>query len=452
MTDDPDLSSLRSEGDLNLSPHRTRWQDENLDAETRRLLEEDARYFLHQALSTPCLDALESSRGSTLTDLGGRRFLDFHGNSVHQVGHGHPRVIRAITEQLEKLPFCPRRFTSRPAVELARRLCEAAPGGPNRVLFAPGGASAISMALQVARQATGRFKTISMWDSFHGATLDAISVGGEAIFRRGAGPLLPGAEHVPPPEPRGCPFRCGGTCDLQCAHYLEYVLEKEGDVAAVVAETVRSTPSFPPPDYWKFVREACDRHGTLLILDEIPHALGRTGKLFTCEHYGVEPDLLVIGKGLGGGVFPLAALIARADLDQAAHRALGHFTHEKSPVGAAATLALLDVIEEEGLLERTRRLGEETLEKLRQLEARHASVSEVRGLGLLLGVEVRSPGGERRDHQDLAERVLYGCLSRGLSFKVSQGNVLTLVPPLTIEEGDLARALEILDGALEEVT
>src|SRR5262249_45932841 len=159
--------------------------------------------------------------------------------------------IEAVTRQMRELSFCTRRYTNLPAIRLARKLAELAPGRLKRVLFAPGGTSAIGMAIKLARAATGRFKTVSMWDSFHGPSLDAISIGGEAIFRNGIGPLLPGCEHVPPPDPLHCPFRCGVACHLGCADYLEYVLQKEGDVAAVIAETVRSTPFIPPPDYWK---------------------------------------------------------------------------------------------------------------------------------------------------------------------------------------------------------
>ena len=204
----------------------------------------------------------------------------------------------------------------------------------NKSLFCPGGAEAIGIAIKLARLATGRHKTISMWDAFHGATLDTISLGGEAIFRQGMGPLMPGTEHVPPADEYRCVFGCAdrGGCDLVCARYVEYVLEKEGDVAAVVAEPIRSTPYIPKPEYWQTIRRACDRHGALLIFDEIPHALGRTGRMFTFENFGVVPDMVVIGKGLGGGVLPLAAVIAREELDVAADRALGHYTHEKNPV------------------------------------------------------------------------------------------------------------------------
>jgi len=195
------LNELRSEGDLNISAQRAAWARQNIDAETRRWLQEDERYFFHQALSTPCLDVLTGCDGIYLEDLQGRRYMDFHGNNVHQVGFRNRKVIEAVVAQLNTLPFCTRRYTNLPAIKLARKLAELAPGQLNKVLFAPGGTSAIGMALKLARVATGRHKTISMWDSFHGASLDAISIGGEAIFRRDIGPLLPGSEHVPPADP-----------------------------------------------------------------------------------------------------------------------------------------------------------------------------------------------------------------------------------------------------------
>lgn len=447
----PDLSALKSEGDLNISPARRQWQAEQIDAETQAWLDEDARYFLHQSLSTPCLNVLKKCEGIYLEDLQGRRYMDFHGNNVHQVGFGHPRVIAAIKAQLDELPFCTRRYTNPPAIRLAKKLAELAPGKLNKVLFAPGGTSAVGMALKLARAATGRFKTVSMWDSFHGASLDAISVGGEAIFRKGIGPLLPGAEHVPPPDPSHCPFECGVQCTLQCARYLEYVLEKEGDVAAVIAETVRSTPYIPPPDYWKAVRAACDRHGALLILDEIPHCLGRTGKMFTCEHYGVVPDMLVIGKGLGGGVFPLAALIAGEDLDILPDRALGHYTHEKNPVACAAGLATIECLETEGLLENARLQGEHALARIDGMAKKQTLVGGGRGLGLLIGIELVKDRKTRERASEAAEKVMYLALKKGLSFKVTMGNILTLTPPLTITRREMDRALDILEESLAEV-
>jgi 4-aminobutyrate aminotransferase len=432
-----------SEGDVNLSPRRQRWEEEHLAPATRKLLAEDAKHFLHQSLSTPCFNALKSAKGIWLEDVEGRRYMDFHGNNVHQVGHGHPRVLEAVKCQLDTLPFSPRRFTNDTAIELARRLSVLTSGALGKVLFAPGGAEAISMALKLARIATGRHKTVSMWDSFHGATLDAISVGGEAVFRRGIGPLMPGTEHAPPCDPRSCLYGCNGICNARCADYVEYILAKEGDVAAVVVETVRCTDvQIPPRSYYETLRRACDRHGALLILDEIPICLGRTGKMFAFEHYGIVPDMVVLGKGLGGGVFPMAALLARSDLDVAGGGALGHFTHEKSSLGCAAGLATLEVIEEERLLQRSTDLGARALAQLRAMQARQTRVAEVRGIGLLMGVEM--------DSAVLAEEVLYRCLAKGLSFKVGQGTVLNLSPPLVIDESDLDRALAIVEESVQE--
>ena len=447
------LDAFRSEGDLNLSAQRRAWSAGHIGAEARALLEQDAKYFLHQSLSTPCLNVLHHVEGAWIEDFEGRRYLDFHGNCAHQVGFGNPRVITAIKKQLDELSFCPRRYTCEPAINLAARLTELAPGNLKHVSFSPCGTSAIGMSLKYARVATGRFKFVSLWDSFHGASLDAISIGGEAAFRQGIGPLLPGCEHVPPAEPMRCPFRCGKVCNLTCADYLEYVLEKEGDVAAVIAETVRNTPFIPPPDYWKRIRAACDRHGTLLILDEIPIGLGRSGKLFAFEHYDIVPDMVVLGKGLGGGILPLAALITSDKLDIAGHMALGHYTHEKNPVACAAALATLEVIIEENLPERARQLGEYALKKMREMAERHALIADVRGLGLLLGIELAVTGenGQRTPAFAEAERVMYESLKRGLNFKVTMGNVLTLTPALTITQAELDSALEILDATIGSV-
>lgn len=443
-----DLDHLRSEGDINISPRRADWSRAHIHPETQRWLEEDASYFLHQSLSTPCLNVLERCTGATIQDLEGRVYYDFHGNNVHQVGFGHPKVIEAITRQMAELSFCTRRYTNIPAIRLAKKLGELAPGDLRRVLFAPAGTAAIGMAVKLARAATGRFKTISMWDSFHGASLDAISLGGEAIFRQNAGPLLPGCEHVPPPDNRHCPFKCGSACNLNCADYVEYVLEKEGDIAAVVAETVRSTPFIPPPDYWKRIRAACDKHGALLILDEIPHCLGRTGKMFTVEHYDIVPDMLVIGKGLGGGIFPLAALIAREHLNVAAQKALGHYTHEKNPVACAAALATIEVIESENLVENARSLGDYTVNRLRAAMGKHRLIGDVRGLGLLMGVELVTNRKTMERARDEAEIVMYQSLSNGLNFKLTMGNIVTLTPALTMTHQEMSQALDILEGAL----
>lgn len=443
----------KSEGDINISARRETWQKTHIDAAAQDLLEEDAQYFLKQSLSTPCLNTLRACDGIYIEDMQGRRYMDFHGNNVHQVGFANPEVIAAVKSQLDELPFCTRRYTNRRAVQLAKKLAQIAPGDLNKSLFCPGGAEAIGIALKLARLATGRHKTVSMWDAFHGATLDAISIGGEAIFRQDMGPLLPGTEHAPPPDEYRCVFGCGqrGGCDLTCADYVEYILRKEGDIAAVIAEPIRSTPYVPKPEYWQKIRQACDRHGALLIFDEIPHSLGRTGEMFTFENFGVIPDMVVIGKGLGGGVFPMAAVIARETLDVAAHRALGHYTHEKSPVGCAAALATIDYIEEHDLVKHARDLGRHCLQRLQDMKDRHPLIGDVRGLGLFLGIELVKDRQTRERASDEAEAVMYAALSRGVSFKVTMGNIITLTPALIISRREMDQALDIIEECIAEV-
>jgi 4-aminobutyrate aminotransferase len=292
-----------------------------------------------------------------------------------------------------------------------------------------------------------------MWDSFHGATLDTISIGGEAIFRKDMGPLLPGTEHVPPPDEYHCVFGCWkrGGCDLTCAKYIEYILEKEGDIAAVISEPIRSTPYIPKPEYWQAVRRACDKYGALLIFDEIPHALGRTGKMFTFENFDIVPDMVVIGKGLGGGVFPLAALIAREGLDVAGDRALGHYTHEKNPVGCAAALATIEHIEKHHLVEHASELGRHALARMTEMMGRHPLIGDVRGIGLFLGIELVKDRSTRERATDEAEAVMYAALSKGLSFKLTMGNIITLTPALIITKDEMDKALDIIEGCIAEV-
>jgi len=407
--------------------------------------------FLHQSLSSPVLTAIAKAEGIWIEDTAGRRYMDFHGNSVHHIGYGHPRLIAAIKGQLDELSFAPRRFTCEPAVELAEKLTALAPGDLGKVLFTTGGSDAVEVALKLARAATGRFKTLSFWDAFHGAGFGAASVGGEHTFRSHiAGPLLPGAEHVAPFACYRCPYSHAGpeVCGLACAEMLAYVLGREGDVAAVIAEPMRAVPYVPPPGFWKRVREACDAHGTLLIFDEIPTGLGKTGKFFACAHDGVTPDIIVLGKSLGGGILPIAAAIARRDLDVAGDFALGHYTHEKNPVTARAALTTIAIVEEEGLVERAAELGEHAMGRMRDLMARSVLVGDVRGRGLLFGVEIVADRESRAPGDAIAEKIYYRCLEEGLSFKISQGGVLTLSPPLVISRADLDRALDIVEAAV----
>jgi len=445
------MTLVHTEGESNKAQARQEWSARQSHAPSQELLRRDAAAFLHQSLSSPCVSAIAKAEGIWIEDTAGRRYMDFHGNSVHHIGYGHPRLKEAIRKQMDELPFSPRRFTCEPAVELAETLGALAPGDLGKVLFTTGGSDAVEVSIKLARAATGRFKTLSFWDAFHGAGFGASSVGGEATFRSGiAGPLLPGTEHVAPWAPHNCPY---GTNSLEdsaraCANMISYVLEREGDFAAFIAEPMRATPLVPAPGFWKAVREACDRHGTLLIFDEIPTGLGKTGKFFASEHDGVMPDMIVLGKSLGGGILPIASVIARRDLDVTGDYAIGHYTHEKNPVTARAALTTIAIVRDEGLVERSAELGAFALARMNDLMRRSPFVGDVRGRGLMFGVEMVEDKASRAPARALAERIYYRCLDEGLSFKISQGNVLTLSPPLVISRADLDRALDIVEAAV----
>ncbi len=446
------------EGDVNTTSRRAEWQARAIDVPTRALLDRDAAVFLRQAVSTPCLDAIAKAEGIWIEDTAGRRYMDFHGNNVHHVGYAHPRVIAAIKRQLDELSFAPRRFTCETSVRLAEALAARAPFPGGKVLFTTGGSDAIEVALKVARAATGRFKTISFWDAFHGAGFGASALGGESLFRSGPiGPLPTGAEHVAPFACYRCAYgyRTGPdgappleTCALACAKMVRYVLERERDVAAVVAEPARAVPYLAPPGFWRAVREACDEFGALLVFDEIPTGLGKTGRFFAAEHDGIVPDIVVVGKALGGGVLPIAAAVCRDGLDVAGDYAFGHYTHEKNPVTARAALETLAIIDDEDLVANAARVGARALERMREWPARFPLVGDVRGRGLLMGVELVRDRGTREPAHEVAERILYRALDRGLSFKTSMGNVLTLTPPLVTTAEDMDRALAILEECL----
>ena len=444
-----------TEGEANTSRARAAWAAREEDGATRDLLRRDADAFLHQSLSSPCVSTIAKAEGIWIEDTAGRRYMDFHGNSVHHIGYGHPRLVAAIKAQLDALPFSPRRFTNEVSVELAEKLRAIAPGDLERVLFTTGGSDANEVALRLARAATGRFKTLSFWDAFHGAGFGASSVGGEATFRSHiAGPLLPGAEHVAPFHCYHCAYGHAGpeSCGLACAKMVDYVLGREGDVAAVIAEPMRAVPVVPPKGYWKAVQEACHRHGALLIMDEIPTGLGKTGRMFAFEHDGITPDIVTLGKALGGGILPIAAVFAREGLNVAGDFAIGHYTHEKNPVTARAALTTLEIIEEEGLVERAAELGGWAMERLGEALAGNDHVGVIRGRGLMFGIEMVESRESRTPAPELAERIYYACLAAGLSFKISAGSVLTLSPPLTISSDDLERALGIVVTAIAEAT
>jgi 4-aminobutyrate aminotransferase len=389
------------------------------------LVARDAATFFRQRGSTPCLSALRAVSGSWIEDADGRRMLDFHGNTVHHIGHAHPRLIAALKEQLETLPFCPRRYTNEQAVLLAETLLSHWPGPPARVLFATGGSDAIEIALKLARVATGRFETVSIDGSYHG---DGFAALGLAAARHDVrlGPLLPGRHHVTP---------YWVDADAMIAETRAHLAA--GTIAAVVAEPMRSSCHVPPDGLWPEIRQLCDAAGTKLIFDEIPSGLGKTGRFFAFEHVGAVPDAVVLGKALGGGVVPIAAVIADAAMDVAPELALGHYTHEKNPLTSRAALETLRIIADEGLVARAAAMGERLVTRVEATTGLRP-----RGLGLLRVLPLPAAW------QGAAERFAEAALAEGLSATAKGAMGFGLSPPLTVSEAEIDLAAAALARAL----
>ena len=436
---------LLTEGDINFSIERQKWYDQ-LDDETKDWLERDAGCFMHQAMSTPCMDVIESCEGIYFTDLHGKKYMDFHGNNVHQVGYRNPYVIEKVKQQLDVLPFSPRRYSNKKVIEFSEKLLSLLPAELNKVLYAPGGTLAIGMALKLARVVTGKQKLVSLSDSFHGASLDAIAAGGEDQFKKYMGEFYPAPIHLPQPNSYRYP-KTAADADM-----LEDILSSDDSIGAFIAETIRNTDvQIPGKAWWQRIRQICTERNILLILDEIPIAFGRTGKMFAFEHFDIVPDIVCLGKGLGAGIIPFAAMITKQEFNTAIDISLGHYTHEKSPLGTAAGLAMLEFIEQQQLLEKSTTLEAMLYTRLNEMKNKFSFIGDVRGIGCLWGIELVKDRNTKEKACIEAEQVMYECLQHGLSFKLSQGNVLQLCPPLIITTEELNTALTILYNAFETI-
>jgi len=443
---------LNREGDINFSQHRKNWI-QTLDEQSRGVLTADESVFMKQSMSTPCLNLIVDADGCYITDGQGQKYLDFHGNSAHQVGYKNPDVIAAVKKQLDELPFIPRRYTSDIVIAAAQALINKTISKDYKVLFTPSGSAAVGMALKVARKITGRHKVISMWESFHGAGLDAISVGGEAIFRKDMGPLMPGCI-------RAIPYNAyrnliNSSCPQAVAKfsldYIEYIIKNEGDIGAILFEPIRATDTHIPPQfYFERLREICDHNGILLIFDEIPTALGRSGTFYVHQNFGIEPDILVLGKGLGGAVIPQAAILIKAKYDSAQDISLGHYTFEKPAVGCAAICATIGYIDEYGLLANCKKQSEFAVQCAKKLYDTYECIGDYRIAGLLLSFELVKERFSKEKNEKLAEEILYYCLAHGLSFKVSAGNCITWHPPLIVTREQLAFAFELFEEGIKK--
>jgi 2,2-dialkylglycine decarboxylase (pyruvate) len=401
------------------------------------------------------------AEGAWVETTDGRRVLDFtSGQICSTLGHNHPRIAAAVREALDEVVHLNSWMLSEPVLALAERMASLFPDGLDKVILLNTGSEANEVALKLAKMHTGRFEVVGLARSFHGL-LAGISSVNFSMAHAGYGPLLPGAFLLPAPYAYRCPIRhCDGACDCTCLEAGFELVDQQsvGSLCAVIAEPVLSAGGIivPPDGYFRRLRKLCDNRGMLLVLDEAQTGFGRLGTMFGFEHDGIVPDFVAVSKTLGGGI-PLAATITTSAIEQdCVGKGFLHVTsHVSDPLPAAAGLAVLDVIEEEGLVEQARERGEYLLGRLRELRTAHEQIGDVRGRGLLVGLELVEDRESRRPADALGAAVTAECLERGLSMNIvragTSANCFRMAPPLTISEDEIDLAVEMLDSALAAV-
>ncbi len=400
---------------------------------------------------------IEKARGATYICSDGEEYLDlFSGISTVNTGHGNPEVVEAAKAQLDKLVHCcSYLYHQQPLADLAEKLAQITPGKLQKTFFANSGAEAIEGSLRLAKQYTGKYEFIALTHSFHGRTNATLSLTGNAGRKKGGGPYLPGIAFAPAPYPYRCPFRQKDPAMTAkyCARAVEDVIryQTSGSIAAFVAEPVLGEGGIivPPKEYFEELIPVLNKHGILLLLDEVQSGFCRTGKMFAGEHYGLEPEIMVMAKGIANGL-PLSAFIAPPGVADSFSPGDHLTTFGGNPVSCAAALANISFMERENLADQAARKGERMMEKLRALNSSKVTIGEVRGLGLMIGVELVKDAESKEPAAEAAAALRRLARERGVLIGVggSLANVLRLQPPLTVTDDELDRALEVLQEAL----
>src|SRR3954452_6129462 len=438
---------------------------ESREADAARVVADDRAHLIHSWSVQSALNPIPvaGGQGRYFWDYDGKRYLDFASQLVNlALGHQHPKLIAAIKEQAEKLCTIGPPMASEPRSTLARLLAEVTPGHLAMAFFTNGGAEANENAIKLARWYTGRPKIIARYRSYHGATAGAISLTGDPR-RWPAEPGIPGVVRMFDPYTYRCPVGHPDPCPVCTGGpHLEEILQYEGpeNVAAVILETVTGTNGVivPPDGYLQSVREVCDRHGILLICDEVMAGFGRTGKWFACENWDVVPDILTVAKGINSGYVPLGAMVISEPLrDWIRDKPFaGGLTYSGHPLACASAVASIEAFREEGIVEHAAEMADPVGEGLRALAERHPSIGEVRGLGLFWALElVRNretreplvPFNATGDAAAPIGRLAKAALQRGL-YLMTHWNVVMICPPLTITREELDEGLAVLDKVL----
>ncbi|HEX7102252.1 MAG TPA: aspartate aminotransferase family protein [Nitrolancea sp.] len=402
----------------------------------------------------------DHAHGATVVTTDGKEYIDcFAGIAVSNAGHRHPKVIEAAKAQMDKLVHAGTYIYHVPVVaDLAERLAEITPGRLQKTFFGNSGAEGIETALRLAKAFTGKSEFISLTHSFHGRTVATLSITGNVQRKTHGGPYLPGIAFAPAPYVYRNPFGCDDPEEVadHCAEMVEWAIKYQsaGSIAAFIAEPVMGEGGIivPPGSYFRKVKEVLDRHGILFIADEVQSGFGRTGKMFAVEHFGVEPDILVMAKGIADG-FPLSATTARAEIADSFQPGEHLSTFGGNPVSCAAALANIDVLLSEDLPGQAAAKGNQVMAQLREMASEHDLIGDVRGLGLMIGVELVTDRAKKTPAKQQAGAIRAFSREAGVLIGVGgqEGNVLRIQPPLTISESELERTLDVIGQGLTQV-
>jgi len=424
----------------------------------KAIIERDDKFISPSYTRTYPLVA-DHGEGAIVEDPDGNRFLDFAaGIAVVATGHCHPKVVRAIQEQAARLiHMSGTDFYYENMVRLAEKLAAIVPGNSShRVYFGNSGTEAVEAAIKLARYHTGRGQFVAFVGAFHGRTVGSLALtGSKSVQKKGFFPLMPGAHHVPYAYCYRCAYgKSPDSCGVECVKAIEYELFRTivpaEEVAAIFVEPVQGEGGYvvPPQKFFDELRSLADKHGILLVADEVQSGMGRTGKIFASQHFSLEPDVITLAKGIASGM-PLSATVARAELmdwKPGAHAS----TFGGNPVAVAASLATVELLEQE-LVDNAARVGAHLMDKLRHLPQRFRIVGDVRGLGLMIGIELVRDQATKERAGDLRDKLVQMCFQRGLLVLGAGPNTIRLCPPLVINKDQADFAADTIERCLREL-
>jgi len=444
------------------------------EAELQSYYEDAAKYLLKpwQTRAIPNIEPLIiGGKGAYFFDATGKKYLDFVSQLFNvNLGMGNREVIEAVKKQVEQVNYTKNTFLNIPKILLAKRLAEVTKGDLVKAFLSNSGTEAVEAAFKIARIYTGRFKVISFWGAYHGSTFASMSAGGIASNRNPYEPLVPGFFHIPLPYCYRCPFGLEHpSCEIRCAKFLEYTIKQQGPetVAAFIADpvVVAAGAIIPPDEYFPMIREICNKYDVLMILDEVIAGFGRTGKLFAYENWNTVPDLLTLAKGISNACVPLGATVMSSKIGDffSEKKIFAHgFTYSGHALACAAGLAAINAYIENKIPEHVEKIGKYLLDALEGIKDRHKSVGDIRGLGLIEGIEfvkdkaTKEPLMPKDPNAPIEERPMVvlsdGCMEEGLLIMAAfSGSNIRMAPPLIINEDDVDKAMEILERQIDKV-